>query len=93
MPQVLEAPELQDEAQQPLAIHDGYPDKSSDVRAMPMATTHRHRIPVLHAILSVFTRQRKPSVPACPDTTAGYESALDHMCRTDPYFCTKALAG
>lgn len=93
MSQVLEAPELLDETQVTLTLNEGHPAVSPHGRATSSADTHRRPLAALRAILSGFTRPRLHAIPACADTTAQYESALDHICRLDPYFCSKALSG
>ena len=93
MPQVLEAPELQDEARRPLALDEGHLAVSPQERAIAPADTHRWPITVLHAILSVFTRQRSLSVRACADTPAQYDSALNNICRNDPYLYISSHSG
>ena len=92
MPQVLEAPELQDEARQPLALDEGHPAVSSKGRVTPPADTHWRPIAVLHAMLSLFTRQKAPPVAASADTTAQYDSALNNICRSNPYIDIGSLS-
>jgi len=83
MPQVLEAPPIQDETRNAIAIHDG--DSVAEPTCSPVT--------LIRSVMSVFTQPRPQSIPACADTTAQYESALDHICRTDPYLYTQAITG
>ena len=93
MPQVLEAPEFQDEARQPLALDEGHPAVSPQGRAISAVNKRRRPITVLHAILSLFTRQKSQLVPPCADAPAQYDSAIDNICRVDPYLYIRSHSG
>ena len=84
MSQVLEAPVIQDEEREPIAIvTDGSPTTAKT----------RQPVSVLHAIMSVVARPRSQPIRACADTTAQYESVVDHLCRVEPYLYIKSLGG
>ncbi|WP_089944678.1 hypothetical protein [Candidatus Entotheonella palauensis] len=83
MPQVLEAPQVQDEAREPMAIRDGHS------AAQPSKQPPR----LLHVVISALTRLRPQPLRACADTAAPYESAVDRICRTDPYLYLRAMSG
>ena len=92
MPQVLEAPAIQDAARRPLVLDDSHSVTAPQGRAIPTAATNRGPLAALRAILSRFTRPKSHPIPTGAETTVKYESALDHVCRVDPYLCSNGLA-
>ena len=82
MQQVLEASEYQDKERH--AIEDGY----------SAAESTRQPASLLRAIASVFTRPKSRHVPVHTDVVKPrYESAVDRICRIDPYLYIRAIAG
>jgi len=84
MQQVLEAPKYQDEERHAIAIEDG----------CSAAESTRQPASLLRAIASVFTRPKSRHVPVHTDVVKPrYESAVDRICRIDPYLYIRASAG
>jgi len=82
MQQVLEAPECQDEER--YAIEDG----------SSTAEPPRQPISLLRAIISVFSRPKSRHIPLYNGVPKPrYESAVDRICRIDPYIYIRAIAG
>lgn len=83
MQQVLEAPQIQDEARKPIAIDNG---GSAAKQTQPPVT-------LLRSVMSVFVQPRPQHIPAGADTVIPHESALDRISRIDPYLYIRSLAG
>jgi hypothetical protein len=84
MQRVLEAPEYQDKERHAIAIEDGY----------SAAESSRQPISWLRAIRSLFTRPKSRHLPVYTGVPKpGYESAVDRICRVDPYLYIRAIAG
>jgi hypothetical protein len=83
MQQVLEAPEYQDEERHAIAIEDG--DSAAEPTRQPAS--------LLRAIVSVFTRPRSRHLPTHTVVAKPrYESAVDRLCRIDPYLYIRAIS-
>ena len=94
MQQVLEAPETQDDAT--ISTTDIYPAAPSyPERAQVSKAAKRNRQPssLWRSIMSIFTGSEPRYIPACADTRAQYDTAIDHLSRIDPYLYIKALSG
>ena len=85
MPQLLAVQDTQNEARGPLVTHGGHSDAVPRRRATPIAAPQRRPIAILHALLLAVIRPRSHPIPACADIAGQYESALDNICRIDPY--------
>jgi hypothetical protein len=84
MQQVLEAPECQDKERHAIAIEDGFST------AEPL----RQPTSLLRAIISVFSRPKSRHIPVYNGVPKPrYESAVDRICRIDPYLYIRAIAG
>lgn len=93
MQQVLEAPEIQDEERSPIAIEDGHTWVNPQAWAAPTAEKTRQPITWLRSVMSASTRPRSQHIPRYAAPTEQQESALDHICRIDPYLYIRALSG
>ena len=83
MQQVLEAPSLQADIREPIAIDDG--DRAAEPTPQP--------ITLRRAIMSAFKRSKPQHLPTCANTKTTHEAALDRICRIDPYLYIRAMAG
>lgn len=83
MPQVLEAPPIQGEARKPIAIDDRV-----SAAALCRTSVARRR-----PVMSLFRQPSPEHTPVCADATVPYESALDRICRIDPYLYIRSLVG
>ncbi len=83
MPQVLEAPPVQDDVRLPIAIDDG------DSAAQPILPP----VVLRHSVMSLLIELVRPHRSARRDTTRPNESAVDRICRIDPYLYIRAMSG
>ena len=84
MPQVLEAAECQDEERHAIAIENG--DSTAEPARRPSS--------LLRALKSVFTRPKSRHLPVYTGVPKPhYESAVDRICRIDPYLYIRSIAG
>ena len=92
MQQVLETPGRQDEEQSYVAIEDSLASVPSHERATAEKT--HQPITLLRSVMSVFTGSKPEYVPEeYGAIIKRQESPIDHLCRTDPYFCIRAFSG
>ena len=90
MQQVLEAPETQEH--EFLATVEAYPVAPSP-QWETKTTKARQPFSLWRSILSLFRGSEPQYMPACADTRAQYDTAIEHMSRVDPYLYIKALSG
>jgi len=94
MQQVLETSDSQDEDQSYVAIEDSLASIPSHERAAATTEKTHQPITLLRSVMSVFTGSKPEYVPEEYDALIKrQESPIDHLCRTDPYFCIRAFSG
>lgn len=93
MQQVLEAPEMRDEERSSIAIEDGYPKAGPAARATSQVKPHRQPTSLLRAIMAALTSRGTEPIPEYAAITPRHESAIDRVCRVDPYLYIRALSG
>jgi hypothetical protein len=94
MQQVLETPDSQDEDQSYVAIEDRLASVPSHERAAATTEKTHQPITLLRSVMSVFTGSKTEYVPEeYSAIIKRQEPPIDHLCRTDPYFCIRAFSG
>jgi hypothetical protein len=94
MPQVLETLGIQDEEQNDVAIEESTASIPSYERAAAATEKTRPPITLLRSVMSVFTGSKPEYIPEeYSAIIKRQEMPLDHLCRTDPYLCIRALSG
>lgn len=94
MQQVLETPDIQDEEQNYIAIEDSPASIPSDEGAAVATEKTRQPIALLRSVMSVFAGSKPESIPEeYSAILKRQEPSIDHLCRTDPYLCIRALSG
>jgi len=94
MQQVLEAPETQDHEY--IATAEVYPATPSfwrDEKTAEAAGKTRQPFSLWRSIRAIFIGSEPQYRPACADTRAQYDTAVEHISRVDPYLYIKALSG
>jgi hypothetical protein len=94
MQQVLETPGIQDEEQSYVAIEESPASIPSQERAAAATEKTRQPITLLRSVMAVFTGSKPEYVPEeYSAIIKRKETPIDHLCRTDPYLCIRALSG
>jgi hypothetical protein len=94
MPQVLETPDIQDEERSAVAIEDSPTLIPSHERAAAAIEKTHQPITLLRSVMSVFTGSKPEYIPEeYSAIIKRQEMPIDHLCRTDPYLCMRALSG
>jgi hypothetical protein len=94
MQQVLETPGIQDEEQSYVAIEESPASIPSQERAAAATEKTHQPITLLRSVMSVFTGSKPEYIPEeYSAIIKRQEMPLDHLCRTDPYLCIRALCG
>jgi len=94
MQQVLETPGIQDEEQPYVAIEDSPASIPSHERAAAATEKPYQPITLLRSVMSVFTGSKPEYIPEeYSAIIKRQETPIDHLCRTDPYLCIRALSG
>ena len=94
MQQVLEAPETQDHEYIATAeVYPAAPSFQTDAKTIEAADKTRQPFSLWRSILAIFVGPEPQYIPACADTRAQYDTAVEHISRVDPYLYIKALSG